>query len=956
MTPPAGKMTSLHEDIARLIKGEVFTDPVTREAYSTAACIYRLVPRAVVRPCNADDVAAIVSIAAQRGLPVTARGAGTGVAGQSIGSGIVIDFSAHMDRVIELDSDRGEGEVEPGIVLGELNKELSPQGLMFPPDPSSGDYATIGGMIANNASGAHSLKYGDTRKWTRKLKVVLADGSMTWIEKKPVMPPSMESSPVLENRVYSGLPRLLEEYGREIERSRPGVKKNSSGYHVWDLVSERTLDPAPLLVGSEGTLAVVVKAVLALAPLPGGRAAALIGLDSIERVEGAMAALLPLGPAALEIMDRLFIRTVIEHRDDLKGALPADAEALLLLEFEGGSERDARDKLERAKAEVIASCGQGITWRRAESGADMERLWQVRKAASPILYRMPGKRLTRFVEDLVVPPEKIAQGIRSIQKILEEHDAQAPVLGHAGSGNLHLNPRLELEHPAEREKMKTMAEKIYTTVIDMGGSITGEHGDGMLRAGYVPRMFPEIAPLFGRIKKLFDPEGILNPGKIIAPRGQVPDEPLKFTSAPERASPYPSLLAEPTREMLLRCHGCGLCRTYCPVVLATGEELSMPRSKVSLLRAVALGDLDMEVAEVHLGVEQALSLCTWCKRCITQCPTGIEPARIIRTFMHEHYRATTRPLRERLFARSERILAAGHKAPGLAAAVMKSGPARTVMHSALGIRKSSPILAPAGNKGRPAILHKEAPCTEPGRYGSRCHLVVFYRGCVGRYADSEGESNAACSVLRDLGLQVIEPGLPCCGEPRLQAADLEGARRMAQRLARELKSYVDQGIPVVTACPACALVLKHEYPGLLGEEAGQVPWMSFEFFEFLNLKTPVDRESFSPVSIGHSVYHRSCHHRALSNVDHAGEVLGRIPGLDLEKVEDACCGLAGFFGMRAENARVSEALSRALVRAAEDAGTGRVVSACPLCRMQIEALGLEPVSAVGLIQQSLSAK
>ena len=931
----AQQKSALHKDLEALTKGEVFSDPVMREVYATAACIYRIVPRAVVRPAEVNELPAIVDYARQRGIPITARGAGTSMGGQTVGSGIIIDMKAHLGRILSIDPDTRTAVVEPGVVLGDLNRVAREHGLRFPPDPSSGEYATLGGMISNNSSGAHSLKYGDTRTWTRKLKVSLSDGTVTWLERKPVMPPSMSRSPVLENRIYSETPRLLEEYEDAIREERPRVVKNSSGYFVWDLVRDREFDPVPLVVGSEGTLVVLMKAELALDPVPAGRAAALVVFHDLDEAAEAVMRLREYKPAAIEIMDRPFVQVVRSHREDLHGLLPEKCEAVLLIEFEEDDQEKAREML----AAVSAEFGAGNV-EEARTPEDAARLWALRKAASPIIYRMPGRRLTRFVEDVVFPPERLAEGIRVIREILKKHGTEAPVLGHAGSGNFHLNPRLSLELREDRETMAKIADEVYDAVIGMGGSISGEHGDGMLRAPYVKKQFPRLYPLFERIKELFDPEGVLNPGKILSTAETIPTEPLRFGECEEEGGPAKEELGREFHEMLLRCHGCGLCRTYCPVTLATGEEAALPRSKVSVLRAVCNGSLDMESPGVHESVEELLSLCTSCRRCITGCPTGIEPAAIIQAFQAGHYDKTGRPLRERILGNAHKMIRAASRMPRLSDALMSGRITRSVGRPLLGISRKAPVPAPT-RPGRPLEKHEAAG-----------QEVLLYPGCMGRYADREEELSAAVDVLSSLGGNVSAPALPCCGEPKIGTSDPASAKSMMEELSVELAPYVDKGVPIVTFCPACALVLKHEYPRMLGERGQSIAVLAREFFEYVD--EVMDGEEETVAGQMPSVYHRSCHMKALSNVDHVASVLSRLSGNDMTVVEDVCCGLAGVYGMRAENQQVADALSEEL-REALAGKPGPVISACFSCRLQMRSMGIETVSALKLLSSALKA-
>ncbi len=933
---------SLQRDLARIISGEVFTDPVSREIYAGAACLYRIVPLAVVRPINAEEAARVVEFAATRGITVTPRGAGTAVAGQTLGEGIIIDLAAHLNRVIEVDAEKRTATVEPGVILGELNKELEAHGLVFPPDPSSGDYATVGGMIANNSSGAHALKYRDTRHWTSRLKCVLADGSITWLDKKPVMPErTAHESGIFENRIYGGLPPLLHNYSEDLDRERPVVLKNSAGYHVWDLLHGRLLDPVPLMVGSEGTLGLVVKAVLELAPLPAERRAVLIATRSLEGAVAAVEELRKLSPAAIEIMDHMFIRTVRQYRRDLRELLPEKVQAILLVEFESEEENELESLVSRARKAVNADDREVVLYKAAKDESESRLLWTVRKAASPILYRMPGKRLTRFVEDVVVPPPQLAEAIRGIRDILNKYDTEAPVLGHAGSGNLHLNPRLDLTDPQDRQKMKRIANEIYELVIALQGSITGEHGDGILRAPYVKKQFPALYPLFKEIKQLFDPQGILNPGKILSRDDEIPLEHLKHKGRPEHGRAG-ALQEEPVMEMLLRCHGCGLCRTYCPITCAVRDEKAMPRSKISLLRAVAQGELDPGNEAISKDLDMVFNLCTSCQRCLTGCPTGIETARLIHAFYHDFPPSLTMP--DKLLARAPSMLSTMARAPRAASWLLQNIPLRFVMEKTAGLRKDAALPSPSHDTVA-SLFEKKA--------GGK--KVAYFPGCLARYADREGEAEAAVSVLGALGFSVQTANLPCCGGPLILSNQLEKARAKAEEFVQAAGKYVDEDTPLVTTCPACALTLQYQYRWLLGERAGTLPGRVFELFRFVDLH--LDPESLAGLlrkSSSQSVINfRSCHYAALSDEDHVSRVLKAVPGLSVDVINGVCCGLAGTYGVKAENRELSDKLAFALEGRLKETGAGMVISGCPLCRLQIRRLGHQVQSAAAFLYNRL---
>ncbi|MFO8055846.1 MAG: FAD-linked oxidase C-terminal domain-containing protein, partial [bacterium] len=728
-----------------------------------------------------------------------------------------------------------------------------------------------------------------------------------------------------------------------LEGERPRVEKNSAGYHVWDLLEGRHLTPVPLVVGSEGTLAMVVKAELDLVSLPEKRRAVLIAFRSLENAVDTVQNLRELSPAAIEIMDHMFIETVREHRRDLKEFLPEEARALLLVEFESDSEEELASRLQDAQKRAGGDSQEVVLFKTASGEHETRLLWEVRKAASPILYRLPGKRLTRFVEDVVVPPERLAQGIRGIQDILKEHGTEAPVLGHAGSGNLHLNPRLDLTGPSDREKMKRIAEEVYGLVIELGGSITGEHGDGILRAPYLVNQFPSLYSLFREIKELFDPHGIMNPGKIISGEHEIPADRLKHKGKPENAVPC-AIHEERNMEMLLRCHGCGLCRTYCPVMDVRREEKALPRSKISLLRAVAQGELDANEPAVRAGLDRVFVLCTMCQRCLTGCPTGIETARLIHAFYRD--RPVSHDLREILPARLPVVLPAMSRFSRLASATLENRLIRSVMEKTAGIRKDAPLPRPWPHAPGSGVKEGADASTE----------VAYFPGCLGMYADREGETEAAIKMLAALGFNAHIADLPCCGEPAIVSNRLEEARTKAEQFVRAAKKCVDEDVPIVTGCPACALTLRYKYPWLLGDMAGSLFGRVFELFQFVDEN--VEHETLVRVFKGTSgksvINFRSCHYAAMSGTDHVGRVIEAVPGITTKLVSEACCGMAGTYGLKKENREISEKLAHELSRSLQDSGAGTVISGCPLCRLQIKRLGYKVESPAVFLQDHFS--
>src|SRR5262245_9661738 len=489
-------MTSpLERDLRRLVKGDVLCDDLSRTLYSTAACIFQMMPQGVVVPRDREDVIRVVKYAAEKGIPVTARGAGSGLAGQTLGEGIILDFSKYMSAILELNQVQSWVRVQPGVVLGKLNQYLKQFGLWFPPDPSSGDVATLGGMIANNAAGAHTVKYGPTREYVLDLECVMDDGSMN-------------GGPRWKG-IESEVGTLLDANRALIEQSRPNVLKNSSGYHVFD----PKFDMNRLLVGSEGTLAIVTEAKLKVIRRPAEKALMRIYFDDLEPMGRAVVALRPLQPAALEVIDKTMIDLVKNSVMEWQQKLPANLRAILLCEFDGEKKDQVAALVEQARGHL----GEAIDITVA-TGGELESLWKVRKAASPILERMQGPlRSTRIIEDACVHPDNLVAYIQGLKKIFAKYGVEGIVFGHAGSGHVHVNVLMEPHGKAHNAIIRPICEDVATLVAGLKGTLSGEHGDGILRAAWVRKIFGELVPVFEKVKASFDPKNILNPGKKIQP-------------------------------------------------------------------------------------------------------------------------------------------------------------------------------------------------------------------------------------------------------------------------------------------------------------------------------------------------------------------------------------------------------------------------------------------------------
>jgi FAD/FMN-containing dehydrogenase len=499
-------------------RGEFLEDAVHREEHGRASGILKSSPIAVARPRDASDVGILVAWAGRSGVSIVPRGAATGMPGGNVGPGVAVDFRAGMRRIVSIDPERRLARVEPGVTLAELNSAAAPFGLHLPVDPSSGRLCTLGGMIANNAAGAHSVRHGATRAWVRSVEVVLSDGRRATATRGT----SGLESPLgaIERAI---IPRL-EAHRDDIERTWPRVRKNSSGYAIREALESG--DILDLLVGSEGTLGLVVSAEVSLAPLPRVRGLAVVEVGRLEDVGRAVPLLLPAGPATCELLDRTFLDLVRSGGGDFPLPVNPGAEGILFIEAEGDSRAEVEARLD-SFVRLLDGIADRVTL--SSEAGEQARLWELRHAASPIIKRLAGSRVPmQFIEDGVVPIPHLPEYIRALRAILARHGLPAVIFGHAGDGNLHVNPLVDVRSTGWLTEVEEVLEEVVGVIVELGGTLAGEHGDGRLRAPFVERIWgAALTEHFRAVKRAFDPGEILNPGVILPRPGQRPLEAIR---------------------------------------------------------------------------------------------------------------------------------------------------------------------------------------------------------------------------------------------------------------------------------------------------------------------------------------------------------------------------------------------------------------------------------------------
>jgi len=832
--------------------GTIRADDATCELYASDASLYRRRPRAVLRARARQDLEAAIGVAAQLGVPVTMRGAGTSLAGQAVGEGLVIDTGALARCAI--DPDARTAHVGPGVVLDDLNRAAAGHGLMFGPDVATASRATLGGMISNNSAGARSIVYGLTADHVAALEVILADGTRARLARGAPAPAALEAC----------RPLAADWVG-------PTLLRRVSGYNLDALAGEHP-DWPRLVCGSEGTLAIIAAAELRLVPIPACRGLGLLAFGDVDAALGAVVDLLATGPSAVELLDAAMLDPA--NRAPLTAGLTAfgrGAAALLVVEYSGAEDqvRAAVDGLSGAQA-VLDPGAQAAVWAVRRAGiARALRGHGIAGAAAP----SPDAAPLPFIEDPAVPPAEVAAFAREVRHLLAEEGLPAVWYGHVSVGCLHIRPLMDLRLPGAVRRLRRIAEGVADLVVAHGGSLSGEHGDGRVRSELLPRMYPPATiAAFAALKDALDPHGLLNPGVLVRPDAL--DAGLRIMQAPHRPELLTSVSFARERGIARAaeaCNGNGACRAHqgvmCPSFQALGDERHSTRGRAVLLRAALEGRLAEGLADD--GLHEALELCLGCKACAAECPAAVDVARLKVEALNARYARTGVPLRARAFGATHTLLAAGARAPALAA---------------VGARLAGRLL------GRPVPVPTRAwapPSPGPARPD-----VVVMMDTFTRYLHPE-VGRAALAVFGAAGVRaaVVDPG--CCGRTLLSQGRVAAARRRLSGALGRLAPYAIEGIPIITLEPSCWSMLTDDAATLLDDPRTGPVAAAVETFEQALLRIGVPE--LRPRG-GVAVVHRHCHDRAGGAPDHLTELVRMVPGLEVRDSGAGCCGMAGAFG------------------------------------------------------------
>ncbi len=943
-------------DLKQIVRGDVFVDMLHRAAYSSDASIYRIIPACVLVPRDIDDIVATVKYAAENNIPVVARGAGSGVAGESLSSGVILDIRRYMNRIISNEQDGSSIVSQPGVVLDDLNTFLSKYKRKIGPDPSTSNRAVIGGCVANNSTGAHSLRYGYMAEYVESLEAVLSDGSV--VEFQNDFEPS--AKPDTAGSIVGKCMEVLSDNDEVIKKALPRSKRNRSGYNIAGIYHDGRIDMARLLAGSEGTLVIFTKIRLRTVKLPKAEALLQLEFDSLEKMVQAIPVIVDSGASACELMDKTLLDMARDALPQYRDILPS-AEAILLVEHAGDTEHQVKEKIEKTSSAV----GKLAVDRKIIFDTEKQsRLWKSRKDAVPLLDRKKTrKHPVPFIEDVSVDNSKLAEYIAGIEKIGKRYDICLSYYGHAGDGELHIRPYLDLSRKADVQKMVALANEVFSLAWSLGGSISGEHADGLVRAAFIRSQFgDEFYEVLCRIKNIFDPAGIMNPGKII---NSDPDIMIKNLKAednflPERLQTDLLFEGDELLTELEQCNGCGLCLTkekdlrLCPVFRAIDEELGSTRAKANILNLWMKGKISEKDFESD-EFKKFLDLCINCKLCSVECPSGVDVSKLMVAARAQYVKRKGLKRAEFALSRNRYLGMLGSKFSGLANLFIRIRPFKKLLEIVAGLDKRRQM--PAFNRGSflkkaKKYLAKLGPVEKP------VGKVAYFVDTFANYNDHE-LGFAIIDYFRHNNIDVTLPTQRPVPLPALCYGDIKTAKKDLAFNTEHLARAVRSGYTIVCSEPSAALCLQKELRHFVaGEDARLVSQNTFELMSYLlGLYKEGKLKPAEKKLTGEFAYHTPCHLFALGTTGASIELLDKLCGLKAVDLKAGCCGLAGTFGMQKDKYELSEKISENLRDALKRTPAKIVLTECAGCGMQIEHIsGKKAVHPIKLLAECYGKK
>jgi FAD/FMN-containing dehydrogenase/Fe-S oxidoreductase len=939
----------LQDRLAPRVAGALRTDEMSRALYATDASMYAMTPIGVLIPRHAGDVQAALEIASDLGVPVLPRGGGSSLAGQGVNTALVIDFTVHLDDILEIDPAAQTARVEPGVTLSELNRAAAAHGLMVGPDPASGNRATLGGMLANNSTGTHSIAYGNFIHHARRAEVLLADGTAaTFGAVGPDEWQERMQAPGREGALYRGLEALVAEGRDTIEEDTPSHWRRNNGYRLETLLGEER-NLAKLLCGSEGTLAVATEITCDLVERPSHTALGVAHFETRDDALRAVTTVLETDPTAVELFDGVAIERTRQTPGYAERLTFIEGEpgGVLITEYSGDSRAAVAEQLDALDG-ALAGTERGYSVVRVVEPDAVENVWSIRKEGLGLLMGVEGDyKPWAFIEDASVPVENLADYIDELSTFIDATDTRAAYYAHASAGCLHVRPFINTRDEAEVEKMERIAKESLDLVLKYGGVVSSEHGDGIARGWANPHVLGEdLYQLCRRTKEIFDPEGVLNPGKVV----DAPPMTDHLRMGPEyETRPFRTELDFSEdgdfAAAVEKCNGNGACRklragTMCPSFMATREEQDSTRGRANALRSALAGDLP-EDAMTGDDMAEVMDLCIQCKACKTECPSNVDMAKIKTEWQHHYWQENAMPLRTRFFAHQPdwaRWVSGTPLAP-LANWLGERASLRQLGEMLFGV-DADRSLPPFARETFPQWFRRQEPAPGSGD-GVAGPRVVLFPDAFNAYHTPE-PLRAATRVLRGTGHSVeVAPPSVGSGRTLLSKGHIPAAQRRALRTVEALHPYAEQDVPIVGLEPSSILTLRDEFLDLLPGEprAEAVAEAACTFGEYAARRA--EEGAFDEVDWstgGRDVLlHGHCHQKALIGTDATEQVLAQA-GYRVDAVDAGCCGMAGSFGYEAEHVDVSRQMAELrLAPAVRSTGEDTLIAAPGFsCRSQIK--------------------
>ena len=929
--------TKLIKKIENKISGEIKCDIGTRILFSTDASIYQMLPLGVVFPRNIDDISNVINIAKLEGISVVPRGGGTSLAGQTVNNGLVIDMSKFMNKLINVIPEEKIAEVEHVIVIDDFNNLIKKNGLFFTPDPSTSNRACVGGAIGNNSCGSHSILFGKTSDHIIELNTVLSDGSQYRTSRDNFN--NKENQ--LSINIEKDLKAIVKNNQHLIEKRFPKIMRRVSGYNL-DLLLDKSDDMSlsNLLVGSEGTLAIIGSAKVNLESLPKYKGMAILQFETVTQASEASQFVVEERPSAIELIDRniLIQCKLAPGYSSRLNFVTGEPGALLIVEFFGETKNDILNKLQQFKYRIekkrISSSVLII-----DDELEQMNVWEVRKAGLGLLMAVKGDRKPiPFVEDTAVPVERLGEFVSEFNEIVNSHGTTAGYFGPASVGCLHIRPMIDIHKNTDLKKMEKISAEIVDLVLKYGGAVSGEHGDGIVRGVWNKKIFGEdIYNAFLSIKKSFDPDNLFNPGKIIETPGLTKNlrwdtkKSIFFTDTSFDYSDHGSF-----GKAVAMCNGMGVCRksngSMCPSYQITRDEEHSTRGRANLLRAMTSGKIDIDKVVID-RVKDSLDLCIECKACKNECATGVDMTRFKMEFLDRFENKFN--IRNLIFSEIHNLNKFGSYFPFLMNFFLQSKVVKFLLRYFLSIsdKRSLPKLADTTFK---QWFHSR----KLTNINSQSETVVLLVDTFMNYNHPE-IGKATVKLLEKMGYKILLSNIECCGRPLFSKGKLNKAKHLARANILNLKSYIDSNYPIIGCEPSCILSYRDEYPDIVGQDlknyalevSTKVKLIDEFILETINLSKHANLFKELDKNI---LFHVHCHQKALMGTKKSVDALSIPSGYKVQLIDGGCCGMAGSFGYEKEHYDISKSIFSQNINNQMQNNDFEVAVTGMSCRHQIE--------------------